>query len=286
MHIPEGFLSGQVTGAGSVIAVAGLAYCVSRADISGDDGRLPLAGLAGAFFLVGDSPFIPIGVGTQGHLLGGTLAVALLGPWLGALTIAVVTILQALVQGDGGITTLGLNIVNAALVPAFIGWPVLRAVQRIVTRLRGSPTAGGLAFACAVAAYLNVLLAAVLFVVEFQIGAKAGIDSKTVAGSTIGVYALVGIVEAAATAVIVRALLARRPDLVRIAPPELRPVRRRRATPRASGTSVPPPTGSEPKRTPRVPPPPGCEPKRTPADHGRPGPSPTDVPHPTPEGSA
>jgi cobalt/nickel transport system permease protein len=250
VHIPEGFLTGPATAVGAGVAVAGLAVAIRRADMHADNGRLPLAGLAGAFFLVGDTPFLPIGVGTQGHLLGGTLAIALLGPWLGMLTIAVVTVVQALVQGDGGITVLGLNIVNAALVPAFIGWPVLRGVQAVIRRWRGTTTAGGLAAACAVAAYVNVVLAACLFVLEFHLGHKGSVQIGPVVGGTIGVYALIGIVEAVVTAGIVRALLARRPDLVLIAPPELRaslrrPVRRR---PAPSGPHVPPPPGTEPQR--------------------------------------
>lgn len=267
MHIPEGFLSGQATAIGAGVAVAGMAFAISRADVKGDDGRLPLAGLAGAFFLVGDTPFIPIGVGTQGHLLGGTLAVALLGPWLGLLTISVVTIVQALVQGDGGITVLGLNIVNAALVPAFIGYPILRLIQTVVRRIRGRSTAGGLALACAVAAYVNVLLAACLFVLEFHLGHKGAVNIEPVIGGTIGVYAFVGVIEALVTAGIVRALLARRPDLVLIAPPELRPKRRRvRTRPATAGPRVPPPAGSEPQgpgsaQAAAVPPPAGCEPQ-------------------------
>lgn len=252
MHIPEGFLTGPATAVGAAVAVAGLAVAIRRVDVHADNGRIPLAGLAGAFFLVGDTPFLPIGIGTQGHLLGGTLAVALLGPWLGMLTIAVVTVVQALVQGDGGITVLGLNIVNAALVPAFVGWPVLRGVQALIRRWQGTTTAGGLAAACAVAAYVNVVLAACLFVLEFHLGHKGSVQIGPVVGGTIGVYAFIGIVEAVVTAGIVRALLARRPDLVLIAPPELRatlrpPVRRR---PAATGPRVPPPPGTEPQRPP------------------------------------
>lgn len=272
MHIPEGFLTGQVTGVGTGLAVAGLAFCVRRADVTGEDGRLPLAGLAGAFFLVGDSPFVPIGVGTQGHLLGGTLAVALLGPWLGALTIGVVTIVQALVQGDGGITTLGLNIVNVALVPAFVGWPILRGIQRLAQAIRGRGSPGGLAVACGAAAFVNVVLASVLFVAEYALGHKTPIDLGALAGTTIGTYAVVALIEAVITAGIVAALLSRRPDLVLIAPPELRrPAHRARAVRRAGGAgpSVPPPAGSEPQRSsatrgperPGPPPPPGCEPQ-------------------------
>ena len=249
MHIPEGFLTGPATAVGAVVAGAGLAVAIRKADMHADNGKLPLAGLAGAFFLVGDTPFIPIGIGTQGHLMGGTLAIALLGPWLGTITIAVVTVVQALVQGDGGITVLGLNIVNAALVPAFIGWPVLRGVQAVIRRWQGRSTRGGLALACAVAAYVNVLLAAILFVVEFHLGHKGSVRIEPIIGGTIGTYAVIGIIEALVTAGIVRALLARRPDLVLIAPPEMRriargPVRRR---PQPAGPRVPPPPGTEPQ---------------------------------------
>ena len=132
MHIPDGFLSGEAAALGGVVAATGLAVCVRRAGAEGRERDLPVAGLAGAFFLVGDAPMFPITVGTQGHLLGGTLAVALLGPWLGAITIAVVCVVQALALGDGGITTLGLNIVNLALVPAFVGYPVLLALRRLL----------------------------------------------------------------------------------------------------------------------------------------------------------
>jgi cobalt/nickel transport system permease protein len=276
VHIPEGFLTGPATAAGAAVAAAGLAVAIRKADMHADNGRLPLAGLAGAFFLVGDTPFLPIGVGTQGHLLGGTLAIALLGPWLGMITIAVVTVVQALVQGDGGITVLGLNIVNAALVPAFIGWPVLRGVQAVIRRWQGRSTAGGLALACAVAAYVNVVLAAVLFVVEFHLGHKGSVRIEPVIGGTIGTYALIGIAEALLTAGIVKALLARRPDLVLIAPPELRatlrrPVRRR---PSPAGPRVPPPPGTEPQRSPTgdAAPPPGTEPHRPPTGDAAPPP--------------
>src|SRR4051812_50158230 len=97
----------------------------------------------------------PVTVGTQGHLLGGALAVCLLGPWLGAITIAVVAAIQALTLGDGGISTLGLTIVTLALVPAFLGYPLLLALRRV---LGGTPQ--GLAIACAVAAAIAVELSA------------------------------------------------------------------------------------------------------------------------------
>src|SRR3954464_645440 len=144
MHIPDGFLSGEAALAGAAVAGAGLAVCLRRLRAEERERDLPIAGLAAAFFLVGDAPMFPITVGTQGHLLGGALAVCLLGPWLGAITIAVVTTIQALALGDGGISTLGLTIVTLALVPAFAGYPLAVALR--ATRLGRTPK--GLAGAC------------------------------------------------------------------------------------------------------------------------------------------
>lgn len=214
MHVPDGFLSGEAVTLGAVAAGAGLAVCLRRTRRDGRERDLPVAGLAAAFFLVGDAPMFPVAIGTQGHLLGGTLAVALLGPWLGALTIAVVTAIQALALGDGGITAMGLNVVNLALIPAFVGYPVLLAARRVLP-----DTPAGLAAACGAAAFVNVLLAAAVFVGEFALGAVVSIDMATITLSTLGAYALVALVEAAITVLIVRALLGMRPDLVRIAEP-------------------------------------------------------------------
>jgi cobalt/nickel transport system permease protein len=214
MHIPDGFLSGEAALAGAVVAGAGLAVCLRRVRAQERERDLPIAGLAAAFFLVGDAPMFPITVGTQGHLLGGALAVCLLGPWLGAITIAVVATIQALALGDGGISTLGLTIVTLALVPAFLGYPLAVALRRVLGR-----TPRGLALACGIAAAVAVELSAATFVGEFAFGAAASIDLSKIAWSTLGAYAVIAIVEGILTALIVRALLSVRPDLVRIAEP-------------------------------------------------------------------
>ena len=211
MHIPDGFLSGEACAIGWTAGVAGLAVCLHRVRREQRERDLPVAGLAAAFFLVGDAPLFPITVGTQGHLLGGLLAVALLGPWLGASTIAVVCAVQALAFGDGGITTLGLAIVNLALVPAFVGAPLLHLLRRALPR---TPT--GIAAAAGVSAWVCVVLAATLFFAEFALGAVVDIDLTTVGETTIGVYAVIGVVEGLLTAFILRAVLGMRPDLVRI----------------------------------------------------------------------
>ena len=213
MHIPDGFVSAPVAVAGAAVAVAGLTICVRRAGRDGTERQLPLAGLVAAFFLVMGAPIIPVAVGTSGHLLGGTLAVALLGPWLGPVVITVVTVAQALFLGDGGVSALGVNVVNLALIPAAVGYPLLLGLRRVLPR-----RPAGLTVAAGVAAVVSVLAAAVLFTVEYALGGAVGVPLYTVAGSVIGVYALVAVFEGLVTAVVVRSLLALRADLVRVAP--------------------------------------------------------------------
>ena len=216
MHIPDGFVSAPVAAAGTVVAVAGLAVCTRQAGRTLSERQLPLAGLAAAFFLVLEAPIVPIAAGTNGHLLGGTLAVSLLGPWLGAVVITVVTVVQTLFTGAGGLSVLGVNLVNLALVPALVGYPAAVGLRGLLGRLLRR-TSAGTAVACGLAAVASVLTAAVLFTAEYALGGAAGLPLRTVATGTLGVYALVAVFEGLVTALVVRALLAVRPDLVRIA---------------------------------------------------------------------
>jgi cobalt/nickel transport system permease protein len=206
VHIPDGFLTGEAALLGTVAGGAGLAYCVRRATAEGREHDLPVAGLAAAFFLVGDAPMFPLTVGTEGHLLGGTLAVALLGPWLGAITIAVVTAIQALAFGDGGITTMGLDVFNLALLPAFVGYPLILLLRRLLP----------VPIACGLAAFATILLAAGCFVAEFALGSARPIHFGAVAATVLGTYTVVGAIEGVVTGLIVRALLGVRPGLVRV----------------------------------------------------------------------
>ena len=103
------------------------------------------------------------------------------------MTIAVVCAIQALVLGDGGITTLGLTIVNLALVPALVGYPLLLALRRVLPA-----TPRGLALACGIAAWVCVMLAAGVFVVEFALGAARGDRPHARSRSgTLGAYAVI-----------------------------------------------------------------------------------------------
>src|SRR5690349_12867773 len=97
MHIANGIVNGPVSLLFLVIALAGLAVCVWRARIDLDDRLAPMAGLVAAFIFAVQMLNFQVLPGVSGHLLGGTLAVILVGPWVGALCVATVLLVQALV---------------------------------------------------------------------------------------------------------------------------------------------------------------------------------------------
>ena len=123
MHIANGIIDGPVAAAFAALAVAALAFCVpARPAATSTTGwrRWP------AWSRRSSSPSrcstSRCCRGVSGHLLGGALAAMLVGPWVGALCVSVVLVVQALVFADGGVTALGLNITNMALLGTAAGY--------------------------------------------------------------------------------------------------------------------------------------------------------------------
>ncbi|HMK11867.1 MAG TPA: energy-coupling factor ABC transporter permease [Acidimicrobiales bacterium] len=209
MHIPDGFIDGPTSIAGGAVAVAGLAVCVKKASETMDDKQIPLAGLTAAFVFAVQMLNFPVANGTSGHLLGGVLAAVLVGPWVGTLCVSVVLTVQCLLFADGGVSALGLNIINMAMVGAFGGYAIFLLVRRLLPKTRRSVT-----IAAGVAAGLAPPLAATVFTVEYAIGGNGAAAVSTVAAAMIGVHVLIGIGEGIITAMAVGSVLAVRPDLV------------------------------------------------------------------------
>jgi cobalt/nickel transport system permease protein len=208
MHIPDGFIdAGTSLGAGMVSA-GGLSVSVRRASSSLEDKQVPLAGLVAAFVFAAQMVNFPVAAGTSGHLIGGVLAAVLVGPWVGALCVAVVLLVQALFA-DGGLTALGLNILNMSFVGAMGGYCIL-----VVTRRFLPATKSGITVATGIAAAMSVPLAALAFTIEYAIGGTVGISLDAVVAAMVGVHILIGIGEGVITAMTVGAVLSVRPDLV------------------------------------------------------------------------
>lgn len=209
MHASDGILTaGTAIGTGVISAGAvGVALRQSRETLR--DAQVPLAGLAGAYVFAAQMVNFPVAAGTTGHLLGGALAAVLLGPATGVLVLTVVVVVQALLFADGGLTALGYNVLNMAVVTALGGWAVFRGARRLAP-----PTRTGIAVAAGVAAFASVVLSSMAFSVEWLFGASAPVPFDRVFGAMVGVHSLIGVGEGIITGLTVSAVLAARPDLV------------------------------------------------------------------------
>ncbi len=209
MHAPDGFLTaGTAVGTG-VLSAGAVGAALRQSRDSRADAQVPLAGLAAAYVFAAQMVNFPVAAGTTGHLLGGALAAILLGPATGLLVVTVVVVVQALLFADGGLTALGYNVLNMAVVTSLGGWAVFRGLRRLVPATRGA-----IAVAAGVAAFASVVLSSMAFSVEWLFGASAPIPFDRVFGAMVGVHSLIGVGEGIITAFTVSAVLAARPDLV------------------------------------------------------------------------
>jgi cobalt/nickel transport system permease protein len=209
MHIPDGFIDGTTSAGAAVVAAGGLGATLRRAGEVLDERRVPLAGLVAAFVFAVQMLNFPVVSGTSGHLLGGALAAVLVGPAVGAVCVTVVLAVQALLFADGGLSALGLNVINMALVTAFAGYAVFVLARRVMSRAPSSVVA-----AAGIAAAVSVVLSALAFTLEYAVGGTGTASVPTVAGAMVGVHVLIGVGEGVITALVVGAVLATRPDLV------------------------------------------------------------------------
>ncbi len=209
MHMPDGYMNVATAVGGAAVAAGGIWASLRETGKRLAEKQIPMAGLTAAFVFAVQMLNFPVAAGTSGHLLGGALAAILLGPWMGALVVTVVVVVQALLFADGGIVVLGLNVVNMALVTALVGWFVFRSLMRMLPK-----TTGGAIAATMVAGFLGVLASAFVFVIEYAIGGQGGASLSTVFAAMTGIHALIGIGEGLISGIAIGAVLAVRPDLV------------------------------------------------------------------------
>lgn len=219
MHMSDGIVNAPVSLLFGVFALLAVAFCAVKARAELDERAVPLAGLVAAFIFAVQMVNFPILPGVSGHLLGGALAAILVGPYTGALCLAIVLIVQSLLFADGGVTALGTNITNMAVIGVAAGYGTA-ALLYAAARRRTAGSARSVGVIAFVAALVGTVCAAGGFVVEYTLGGAGGVSVGAVAGYLLGTHVLIGIGEGLITAVTVMAVVRARPDLVYL----LRPV--------------------------------------------------------------
>lgn len=197
-HIPDGVLSVPVLVGGGIAAAALAAIAVRRLD----DARIPHAAVLSAAFFVASLVHIPVGPVSVHPLLGGLMGLVL--GWLAVPAILVALILQAVFFGFGGITALGVNVLNIAI-PALLAGATIGAAVRRSTRLRSVLFLGAAAGAGA------VLLTAGLVCAMLALSATHYLPAL---GVVLATYGPLAVVEAALTAAAVALLHKVKPELL------------------------------------------------------------------------
>jgi len=164
MHIPDGYMSPStcaVLYAGSVpfwyVALHRLRRWLSTR-------LIPLLSVFAAFSFLVMMFNLPLPGGTTGHAVGVSIAAIILGPWASILAVSMALLIQALFFGDGGITTLGANCFNMAIVGSLVAYVVYRLLAG-----RAAITSSRRVVAAALAGYAAINAAAFCAALEFGI---------------------------------------------------------------------------------------------------------------------
>ena len=164
MHIPDGYLSPS-TCVSLAAAAAPFWYVALKRVKSALHARLiPLISLFAAFSFVIMMFNLPLPGGTTGHAVGMGVASIVLGPWASILAISIALTIQAVFFGDGGITAIGANCFNMAIVGSLVGY----ATYRMVAWRAGLGSARRVV-AAGLAGYTAINVAALCAAIEFGI---------------------------------------------------------------------------------------------------------------------
>ena len=209
MHVPDGFMNVTMSAATGVISFGTLwAYIRSAKDLIADK-FIALTGMMSALIFVLQMINFPIAAGTSGHLLGGALAVIVLGPRLGLICLSVVVIIQSLLFADGGLSALGVNVLNMAIVTSATSWFIVKYWIKLIGKNKTS-----IVSVSVLAGILSVVFSSIAFTIQYAIGGTISIPVGTVLLAMVTTHFIIGFGEGIITALIITLLIRVRPDLI------------------------------------------------------------------------
>jgi cobalt/nickel transport system permease protein len=213
MHIPDGYLTLYVIVPTFIITI--IFWIISFKKIKITDRQVPIMGLLTALFFAAMMMNYPIFGGTTAHLLGGASIGLILGPFAGCISVTIILVLQALLFGDGGLTTLGANVLNMGIIGVFVPCLIFLAANKAFKLKTGA----SLYATIFISAFVGDVLAAIsagtelgLSTPTFQYGLSIAIPAMAINHSVIGVA------EGIVTVILIGALLNLRPDVLEQSP--------------------------------------------------------------------
>ncbi|MDE5687749.1 MAG: energy-coupling factor ABC transporter permease [Paramuribaculum sp.] len=210
MHMADALISAPVAGAAGVAAATLIVIAGIRVKRCADKRIVPLMGVMGAFIFAAQMINFTIpGTGSSGHVIGGVLLAALLGPWAAFLTLVSVLLIQCLIFADGGLMALGCNIINMAAMSCLVAYPL---VMKPLLRFPASPVR--ILCVSVLACVVALEAGACLVVGETVAGGITALPSGKFLMFMTPIHFVIGIGEGLATAAVICFIQRTRPDLL------------------------------------------------------------------------
>jgi cobalt/nickel transport system permease protein len=204
MHIPDAFIPIGQAIVYWIIALIFIALALRWARTDLHEDKIPLVAVLAAGIFALQAFNLPIAMGTSGHLVGGALAAIVLGsPYAAVFILTLVLIIQGFIFGDGGITTMGANIINMGVISGFVGFYSYQGLKGAI----GSPY-----IAAGIGAWLACFIASLAASVELFIAGTFPLVPGLIAMGTY--HAAIGVIEGAITAIVIYLIATVRPDIL------------------------------------------------------------------------
>jgi cobalt/nickel transport system permease protein len=203
MHIPDGFIPLQQCAIYFIILIPALILSLRWARNNLDEKMVPLMAVLAAGIFAIMSINIPIPWGTSGHMVGGALvALIFCAPEAAIIIFTLVLLVQGLFFGDGGLTTLGANVLNMGIIGGVVGLYSFKIFRKPIGKVP----------AIFLASWLSIFLAAEAVAVELWLAGTFPLQAGLI---LMGLYhSIIGILEGILTVVVILALEKTRPDLL------------------------------------------------------------------------
>ncbi len=210
MHMADALVNPVVAGTMYAASAAVAGVSVHKVRLEDNQKKIPLMGVMGAFVFAAQMINFTIpGTGSSGHLCGGMMLSALLGPWAGFLTMIGVLLIQCLFFADGGLLALGCNIWNMAFYGCFVGALV---IWRLI--MKNGAARWKIILASVLGCVLTLQMGAFSVTIETMLSGITELPFKTFVAAMQPIHLAIGLVEGLITAAVLLFVYEARPELL------------------------------------------------------------------------
>ena len=188
MHIPNEMLQGAICPVTTAVSGVGISLATYFAIKSKErPSALKFASVSAIIFAFQMLNF-PVQNGTSGHLLGSALAASLLGAPFGILAISMILMIQSIIFSDGGITTLGANIINMGIIAVSVSYFLISMIKKLIKNSKI-----GEYVSIITASFISVIAAS--FICSIELGIGGGIEFVKVIPAMVGIHSIIALFE-------------------------------------------------------------------------------------------